>query len=255
MAPLFPMGLAILGLGCSVPLTVGAGDLDDSDKVPRVEDSGTTSGSGEDAGGPIDSGVTVDAGIDGGSTSDAGACVANGDSSALFSACCSRDSTQGFCRSYNWSCTTQRVCSWDGGSCSSTGHPCVGYADCCSGGCFGGTCKNGDPQALPPGPPILCVNYSDCTSENCYLGHCAQPTQNCNGGQFNSRCIKWSDCCSLECNDGFCQDSTLPTWLQATPVMDERIPIHNTSPTDDAALLLPSFNEDPAQSMMQSPAQ
>jgi hypothetical protein len=247
------MGLAILGLGCSVPLTIGPDDLNNSTGgLPPAEDSGTP-GSGDDAGNPADSGVSGGGENDAG-VLDAGSCLAVGDSSQYFSLCCSHDSSQGFCRDPSaWSCTAQRICYWDGGSCASTGHSCVGYGDCCSGGCFEGTCQNAN-DSLLTGPIMACTKYSDCAPgpENCFMGHCAQAPQPCTGGQYQQKCTKWSDCCSLECNDGSCQDTTLPKWLQSAPEMKDQLPLQYTTPMAADYFSVPSLTDNPANRAVDS---
>ncbi len=257
VAPLFPLGFAILGLGCTVPLTIGGGESDLPGDVGLADDAGTGSDAGDDDGGPvaIDAGPVMDAGDDAGAVvPDGGMCLPYGDpNSSSFANCCSRDVSQGVCvaRPSGWTCSAQRICTWSGGTCESTGHDCTEYSDCCSGGCFSGKCRNADATALQTST-TLCSKYSDCSSDSCYLGRCTTaPAATCTTGQYNQKCTTWQDCCSLECDDGGCFDTTLPMWMQQAPAMDQ-IPYFDSLPTQE--LLAPRFEVDETQSL-ERPAQ
>jgi hypothetical protein len=229
------MGFAILGLGCTIPLTIG-GDIDSNVVVPSEDDGGEEPGN--DAGPPdsgpsfIDSGVALDAGA---------ACLPSNpfqqtplssqqglSSHTSFSTCCSHDVMEGFCYSVpqGWSCSNFRVCTWDnGGSCFSTGHTCDNYADCCSRVCYKGLCAatnyTGDnPASDTPGSSckslqVWCGDYSECCSQNCAFGMCAPAPAPTTCGGFLASCVTSNDCCSLECDNGNCRDSSLPWYLQS----------------------------------------
>jgi hypothetical protein len=73
------------------------------------------------------------------------------------------------------------------------------------------------------------------------------------GGQYQQKCSKWSDCCSLECDKGYCKDSTLPSWLQAFPAMEDQLPLHSMSPIADD-YLVPSLPDEQIRTMDSSPS-
>jgi len=238
MASLLLLGLAILGLGCTVPLTVGGSELDPT-IVPPPDDAGTQPDPGVDAGpGPSDSGVpVVDAGVidpaDGGQDAGVARCIQDWLASSSYTNCCSLDNWEGFCTNWQgWHCDANRLCFSDAGVCNSTGHTCSSYSDCCSADCYLGHCANTSLASIitvpTQGPPRACTTvgscntYSDCCSQNCFLGSCAlppAPSGRCIPLGSTAGCGSFSDCCSLECKGGQCTDSTLIPQLRLPPSM------------------------------------
>jgi len=216
MAPLLPLGLAILGLGCTIPLTIGGSEFDQPIVSPG-DDGGIDAGHAvEDAGSPA---------VDAGTPQDAGFCNPSGPSQN-YTACCSEDVLQGYCNNAAWQCNNFRVCTSSAGkSCFSTGHTCTSFSDCCTEVCYKGFCSSSrfpPSVALTPNGgtcrslQVSCNSFSDCCSQNCAFGQCVPaPTPTTCGG-FDATCTSFTQCCSLECDHGNCRDTTLPWYLQET---------------------------------------
>jgi hypothetical protein len=225
MAPLLPLGFAILGLGCTVPLTIGSSELDrsitssggDGGAVSTSSDAGSDT---EDAGQAIDAGIVEDAGP---------ICVSPGFPGIInYANCCSGDVREGLCNDPRaWNCSDFRVCTNNGVSCFSTGHPCTGYGDCCTEVCYQGFCASSPfPMQVTLTNPSqsckliqeFCSNYSDCCSQNCAFGQCAPAPTTTGCGEFLADCTSSTDCCSQECDHGSCRDNTLPWVLQTAGI-------------------------------------
>jgi hypothetical protein len=226
------MGFAILGLGCTIPLTIGGGEIDSTGGVTTEEDGGDQV---ESDAGPADSGSVIP---DSGVQTDGGEClpsvpiqssVSSGTASPTntsFSTCCSLDVREGQCYSVpqGWSCSNFRVCTWNnGGECFSTGHTCGNWTDCCSQVCYKGLCASINytgAKALQGSTSsckslqVACGDYTECCSQNCAFGLCAPAPVPTTCGGFLAQCTNSSDCCSLECDNGNCRDSSLPWYLQ-----------------------------------------
>jgi hypothetical protein len=250
------MGFAILGLGCTIPLTIGGSEIDSNVVVSNEDDGGEEPG---DDAGPPDSGTTF---VDSGVTLDGGACLPSNpfqqglspqqalSSHTSFSTCCSHDVMEGFCYSVpqGWSCSNFRVCTWgNGGSCFSTGHTCGNYADCCSQVCYKGLCAAtnypGDQRLARSNSScsslqVQCNDYSECCSENCAFGQCAPAPVPTTCGGFLAQCVGSIDCCSLECDNGNCRDSSLPWYLQS---VGSQLNSSTTNPAETGSAMAPRF--------------
>jgi hypothetical protein len=231
MAPLLPLGFAILGLGCTVPLTIGGDDFEQPVIGPSEGGdgggvgTGSGGGSGGGTGGSQDSGVGCLPSVAFQITAAAG--VTNPITPG-YSSCCNSDDQEGRCITppVGWDCTNSRVCTYNGGACFSTGHTCSGFGDCCTAVCYKGLCASDMlPLRITPFNATgqeschvlqeTCQSYTDCCSQNCAFGYCLPaPVTQPDCGGFEAPCKGSSDCCSMECLNGLCYDTTLPWYLQ-----------------------------------------
>jgi hypothetical protein len=255
MAPLLPLGFAILGLGCTVPLTIGGSDFDPSEIGPPTDDAGPSPI--VDSGTPIlDAGAPI---VDAGNVQDAG-CTKPGNAAGSYASCCTPDLREGLCYSapQGWSCSDLRVCTSSGGnSCNSTGHTCTSFSDCCTNVCYKGFCASTTfpGEALDAGSSGVCTangfacsTYSDCCSQNCAFGACAvAPTIPKACGGFLSTCQTSTDCCSLECDNGNCRDGTLPWYLQTVGAQLGDREVTPSTPNENA--LAPHFDLNRAENL------